>query len=391
MNGFPIFDDCTVLNDVISTQIVRYGQKKIDEANDLKDFMESSDSASSPCCTKSMPQLHHSDFELGECLGEGSFSSVFAIKSLQNKETKSKFDENKMVVKVLQSKLTQSPRMFAACAADLYKEGMIMATLNHRNIMNAQAWAPGGVSAYVSGRHDAFFLVLDRLDLTLTSQLSKWKKEARNINMSFTQRAARKEALLKERLDVVMQLSSAVKYMHSKRLLHRDMKPDNMGFQEGGVLKIFDFDISRIVPASTRGPTETFKMTKRVGSPRYMAPEVMLGEEYNLTADVYSFSLLAHQLITLEKPYDTLPRLGFDRLIAVTGVRPDLPTVWPKGLQSLLENCWSRNVSSRPEMSCVHRILQQQLPLLAATTHQQNTKGLLAPLFRSKKVVAACA
>jgi serine/threonine protein kinase len=384
MTGFPIFDDSIVLSEATSARVVRYAKKKIaEEANDFKEFTGSDTS-----CPRSIAQMHHSDFTLGECLGEGSFSSVFAIKSLNNEEKKSKFDEKRMVVKVLQSKLAQSPQMLAACGADLYKEGMIMITLNHQNIMNAQAWAPDGVSAYVNGRHDAFFLVLDRLDLTLASQLTHWKKQARNIKLSLTQRAGRKAGLFNEQLDTVMQLSSAVKYMHSKRLLHRDMKPDNMGFQ-GGVLKIFDFDVSRIVPESTR-PNETFKMTRRVGSPRYMAPEIMLGKKYNLSADVYTFSLLAHQLLTLDKPYDDLPLGSFEKLVCMEGVRPSLPTTWPKGLQSVLECCWSRSVSHRPEMSGVHSILQKQLPLLAVS-QQQNKKGMLAPLFRSRKVVAACA
>ena len=104
------------------------------------------------------------------------------------------------------------------------------------------------------------FLILGRLDETLSSKLTNWKKQSQRIQMSLTQRHAKRTALLEERLDVVLQLSSAVEYMHSKPLLHRVLKPDNMGFQDG-VLKIFDLDASRNVPETNR-PYATFKLTK---------------------------------------------------------------------------------------------------------------------------------
>jgi len=91
------------------------------------------------------------------------------------------------------------------------------------------------------------FLILGRLDETLSSKLTNWKKQSQRIQMSLTQRHAKRTALLEERLYVVLQLSSAAEYMHSKRLLHRDMKPDN----QDGVLKIFDLDVSRNVPETT--------------------------------------------------------------------------------------------------------------------------------------------
>merc|ERR1712176_1568807 len=134
---------------------------------------------------------------------------------------------------------------------------------------------------------------------------------------SFTKTAIAKTELLAERLDVAQQLADAIAYLHSQNVLHRDLKPDNIGFDANGDLKVFDFDIARVCPTSEEpaasvssrrsGSTnakeeETFLMTQKVGSPRYMSPECARREPYNLKADVYSYAVLAHQILTLQKP-----------------------------------------------------------------------------------------
>merc|ERR1711981_1339117 len=86
--------------------------------------------------------------------------------------------------------------------------------------------------------------------------------------------------LLDERIDVALQLADAIKYLHEQNVIHRDLKPDNIGFDaRSGALKVFDFDIARRVPA-TRAQAENneeedddallYRMTRAVGSPRYM-------------------------------------------------------------------------------------------------------------------------
>merc|ERR1712176_1011532 len=62
--------------------------------------------------------------------------------------------------------------------------------------------------------------------------------------------ANEKTELLAERLDVAQQLADAIAYLHSENVLHRDLKPDNIGFDIHGDLKVFDFDIARVCPTS---------------------------------------------------------------------------------------------------------------------------------------------
>ena len=78
---------------------------------------------------------------------------------------------------------------------------------------------------------------------------------------------------------------------------------DNIGFEDPsgltssastGVLKVFDFDVARILPEEdvSKSTLPLFQLTKRVGSPRYMSPECARGDAYNEKADVYSFGIV---------------------------------------------------------------------------------------------------
>merc|ERR1711971_858324 len=85
--------------------------------------------------------LAHSQISLGQELGKGSFSSVFAITSIRSNKKDEKYNAKNLVVKVLKPSLVGRPAVLATCAADLYKEAIIMSSFSHPNILNAQAWA----------------------------------------------------------------------------------------------------------------------------------------------------------------------------------------------------------------------------------------------------------
>ena len=89
-------------------------------------------------------------------------------------------------------------------------------------------------------------------------------------------------------LFLAFQISAAISYLHSHNIIFRDLKPANVGFDVRGDVRIFDFGLARIMPANGDPYTDTFDMSG-AGSPRYMAPECLIGQPYNLKVDVYSF------------------------------------------------------------------------------------------------------
>lgn len=390
-----------------------------------------------------VPVVNHSHIALGKQLGKGAFSSVYAIKSIAKKNKKDEDESSheqcdNMVVKFLRTKLYDNHGLFAASAADLVKEGNILATLRHSNVIRIHAVSSKyGVGAYLNGYHDSYFLVLERLEGTLTDRIQEWRTrhkelyevdeiegrydpESALVSMTkpsssrswkekfsslkrsksnedlaleisdrtnatqglsdagsdfgddeYTKTTIEKTKLLAERLDVTQQLADAIAYLHSQNVIHRDLKPDNIGFDGHGDLKVFDFDIARVCPttesynASTSSrrlgsaeprEEETFRMTQKVGSPRYMSPEVARREPYNLKADVYSFAVLSHQIITLQKPYDDVTDEDHDELVFYKGVRPFLPVGLPAHSRDLLHKAWSHNISERPNMETVRQV-----------------------------------
>jgi len=408
-------------------RIVKYARKRLrgQDNNSVHAFDNSSSQVRVPIVT-------HSQVELGSLLGKGAFSSVYSIKSIKKKSKKSGEDETlgngqcqSMVVKFLRTKLYDNHGLFAASAADLVKEGNILATLNHTNIIRIHAVSSKyGVGAYLNGYHDSYFLVLERLERTLSDRIEEWQSRHKSLyeaaeldgrydpetalvaltpmspriwkkkirssftkgsddsaleisdrtnatqalsedgsdcDENYTKAAVAKTELLAERLDVVQQLSDAIAYLHSQNVLHRDLKPDNIGFDANGDLKVFDFDIARVCPTSGQSSKskedETFLMTQKVGSPRYMSPECARKEPYNLKADVYSFAVLAHQILTLQKPYDDITDEDHDDLVFVKGVRPFIPVGLPNNTKELFHCAWSHTISERPNMEIVRQAM----------------------------------
>jgi serine/threonine protein kinase len=87
-----------------------------------------------------------------------------------------------------------------------------------------------------------------------------------------------------------------------------------------------------------------------IGTPLYIAPEVLQGSDYNLRADVYSFAILMAEIIYRQEPFgDTLP-MRVPNLV-VSGVRPDLLVTNDNPINNLIRQCWSHAANSRPPMA----------------------------------------
>jgi hypothetical protein len=168
------------------------------------------------------------DLILGDKLGEGGFCSVYAC-GMKN----APLDES-CAVKFLRRQITASKKNFEHGAADLATEAFFLARLQHPNIIRLRAVAAGSVeSNVVSGREMGFFLVVDRLVETLEHRIRRWKEQMEDMPHSLFHRMSKEykdkqRALLKERLQVAMEIASVMAYLHSLNVAYRDLKPDNV-------------------------------------------------------------------------------------------------------------------------------------------------------------------
>jgi len=87
---------------------------------------------------------------------------------------------------------------------------------------------------------------------------------------------------------------------HQAGVIHRDLKPANILVNDDGLLKIVDFGVAA---AASSGDTQLTKTGYVIGSPKYMAPEQILGKKVDKTADVYSIGVIMYEMTTGIPPY----------------------------------------------------------------------------------------
>lgn len=96
---------------------------------------------------------------------------------------------------------------------------------------------------------------------------------------------------------VAAQLVGALHYLHSHRILHRDMKPQNILLTADGTVKLCDFGFARSLSA------HTLVATSVKGTPLYMAPELVQERPYNHTVDLWSLGVILYELFVGRPPF----------------------------------------------------------------------------------------
>jgi HEAT repeat protein len=95
-------------------------------------------------------------------------------------------------------------------------------------------------------------------------------------------------------------MATGMTIAHQAGVIHRDLKPANILVNEEGLLKIVDFGVAA---AASSGDTQLTKTGYVIGSPKYMAPEQILGKKVDVTADVYSIGVIMYEMVTGIPPY----------------------------------------------------------------------------------------
>ncbi|MEQ2282747.1 hypothetical protein AMECASPLE_004022 [Ameca splendens] len=126
--------------------------------------------------------------------------------------------------------------------------------------------------------------------------------------------------------EIACQLVSALYYLHSHRILHRDMKPQNILLGKSGVVKLCDFGFARAMSVST------LVLTSIKGTPLYMSPEIVEEKPYDHTADLWALGCILYELHTGVPPFYTNSIFHLVQLIVRDQVK------WP---DTMSDSCMS--------------------------------------------------
>ncbi|ELP88654.1 protein kinase domain containing protein, partial [Entamoeba invadens IP1] len=165
---------------------------------------------------------------------------------------------------------------------------------------------------------------------------------------------------IKLRVKFMFDASNGILYLHENGMLHRDIKPDNilvLSLDLNGVnAKLTDFGSARNVNLLMTNMT----FTKGIGTPIYMAPEVLKQEKYTKSADVYSFAITMFECFSWEEAYP-ISTFKFPWKIAEfvsSGKRPDISDTIPIVLNELIQNCWAQKQKKRLDIHHIEKQLQ---------------------------------
>jgi len=164
------------------------------------------------------------------------------------------------------------------------------------------------------------------------------------------------------RVKMANDVASVIAFLHSRNIIHRDIKSDNLLLAEAGEVKLCDLGLSRNVA----DPKKKHRMTL-CGTDDFMAPEITLGMDYDAACDIFSFGLFLCELILREKIEDVLPRrpessFGLDKDSFLELVPPDSP---PE-LISLVLKCCDYEPTNRPDgkevLACLTPLMDRYYP-----------------------------
>jgi len=228
--------------------------------------------------------------------------------------------ERPVAMKILREGLANSNK----AVERFFREARIAATLNHANIVNIYDYN-------INNQTHKSYISMEYVD-------------GPSLRDLFEDRLVEDEPLTPARIAEAVyysaQICDALQVTHSKGIIHRDIKPDNILISKDGQAKLTDFGIVHVEEA-------TFTPTGAViGTPRYMSPEQVQGHRLDGRADLYSVGIILYEWLTGAPPF-----VSGDIAYQQVNVRPVSPIdhnpIIPRDLNDIIMKCLEKSPADR--------------------------------------------
>uniref|UniRef100_A0A7S1XNW2 Protein kinase domain-containing protein n=1 Tax=Phaeomonas parva TaxID=124430 RepID=A0A7S1XNW2_9STRA len=258
-----------------------------------------------------IPELDYSLVEMGDRLGDGGVGMTY----------EGWYGDERVAIKML-----FDPRMDLNLKREFMDEVMVLSGLSHPNIVKF-------LGAVTQPPNLCFAMEL--CDTSLFTMLHMERQKLSPLRA----------------VEMGLEIAEALEYLHeqSPQVLHRDLKSHNVLLTESGRPKLCDFGLSRNPLAS-------------VGTPSYMAPELLRNGTFGAKVDVYAFAVLLWEMLSAQVPFGGLEIVEIKREV-LEGQRPDLNQLdmCPNPLIDLIEDSWVEEQQKRPSMEYIARELSAGL------------------------------
>ena len=235
-------------------------------------------------------------------------------------------------------------------------EAKVLSSLRHANVINY-------VDSFLARKSDHLCIVMEYAD---GGDLSAKVKHSHGANFPQDQV-----------LDWFIQCALALHYIHGKKILHRDVKTQNIFLTQEGVCKLGDFGIARTL-SNTFDQANTF-----VGTPYYLSPELILERPYDYASDVWALGVVLYETMALKHPFNANDMKALMHRILKVQYEPP-PHMYTNELRSIVGRLLVKDPQQRMRLSEVF-----ELPIIVRRMQQWMQGGVvpgryIASLVRHK-------
>jgi NIMA (never in mitosis gene a)-related kinase len=270
-------------------------------------------------------------------LGQGGFGAAFLVES--RADVSKKFVIKEVILRTTDKK----------AADDARKEAAFLAQLKHPNIVSyveSFTVPPRGI-----GNGGTLCIVMEYADDgDLGGRVEAAKKGTNPLSEC-------------EALNLFVQIALALKHVHARRILHRDLKSQNVFLTKAGIVKVGDFGIAKTL-ASSLDMART-----QIGTPYYLSPEICCDKPYNKKSDVWALGVILYELLALSLPF-TAPSLPALVTRILTTSPPPLPAKVSPEARALVAQLLQRDPKARPSVNAILKtdLLQKRIELFLTQT-----------------------